>query len=639
MDKNNKTRVEIDLTNKLSDISPFIYGNFIEFIQDCINKGMWAELLLNRGFENEDANGDGVSDPWYPIGYNDFFEYSLDSEEKYNSRYSQRIKVINHYGGYRGIAQSGLKFDEKEFYKGYIWAKAKSFKGLVSIVAKSSDNKFYFEKQFQIEDKWNKYEFEFESHSNDNNAVLEIHMVGEGTLWLDQVSLMPESAKDGVWKDVISATRELNAGIIRFPGGCFADCYYWEDGIGLQDERPTKVNQHWKGNEENNFGTDEFIKFCRNVGCEPMICVNFGSGTADEAANWVEYCNGSIDTVYGALRAANGNPEPYNVKYWDIGNEIFADWEIGHCAADEFAKKYMDFYEAMKAKDSSIEILACGGNGNDLSQDWNRTLLDIAGGKVDHIALHCYAPQIGNIAMENDKLYYGTVGAVNKYEQVIQETRKSIEECSKNCESVSIAVTEWNTMFNNHSYREYTLEAAVFNAGMLNMFLRNSDAIKICNYSDLVNGWQGGCIRSDRGSVYVTPSYYAIKLYSSSGAKQAIEAKWESEKYDIDEVGHVKAIKDVPYVDVAACLGEGELIVFIINRHLEKSTIISFGIKGGILGDYFVISEISSDNPFDINTAEKELVKIRESVIYKQNYEKGVLVQPCSISRIKIPLM
>lgn len=638
MGKSMKTKIEVDLSKKLGDISPFIYGNFIEFLHDCIDRGMWAELLLNRGFENKDTNGDGVSDPWYPVGYNDSFIYSMDCEEKYNSRYSQKIETVNHYGGFRGVAQQGLRLLKEEHYKGYIWAKAEDFEGAVVVIAKSRDGNPYFEKRFRVTDRWRRYDFGFEAPSDDNHAVFEIDMIGEGFLWLDQASLMPESAVDGVWKEVVASTRELNAGILRFPGGCFADCYHWEDGIGQKDGRPTRLNEHWGGNEENNFGTDEFIQFCRNVGCEPMICVNFGSGAPEEAANWVEYCNGSADTFYGAVRAANGHPEPYNVRYWDIGNEMFGDWEIGHCPADAFAKKYIDFYDAMKAKDEKIEILACGGNGNELSQEWNRTLLSIADGKVDHITLHCYAPQTGNIPMRNEKLYYGAVGAVQKYEQLIEGTRESVAACAEKPENVNIAITEWNTMYNNNSCREHTLEAAIFNAGMLNLFIRNSDVVKICNYSDLVNGWQGGCIRCDRGSVYVTPSYYAIKLYSTSAAKQAVKAEWGSEDYDIDNVGHVKEINKVKYLDVAACLGENELIVFIVNRHLENSAVIDLNVMGGQLGDHFTVSEISSNNPYDVNTGEKELVKIKESVIYKQNYDNGILIHPCSICRIKAPL-
>ena len=633
-----KANVDIDVTKIISKINPYIYGNFIEFINDCINKGMWAELLLNRGFENTDSNGDGVSDPWYPVGMNDAFIYTMDESEPFNSKYSQKIEVINHYGGYRGIAQGDLKVYKNETYNGYFWMRSSSENIDIELHIKNRTNYTYFSKKFEpIKDKWTRYDFEYTSSCADDSVIFELVLYGEGAVWFDQVSLMPKSAADGVWEEVVKSSKELNPRFLRFPGGCFADCYNWVDGIGPKDYRPTKENRHWKGNEENNFGTDEFIRFCRNTGCEPMICVNFGSGTPEEAANWIEYCNGSIDTKYGAIRASNGYPDPYNVKYWDIGNETFAEWEIGHCNAEEYAKKYIEFYKVMKAKDDSIFILACGGNGNDLSQDWNKTLLRTTEGHMDYIALHCYAPQIGEIAMDNKTLYYGTVGAVKKYEKVINDTYESIKECAPE-KNIKIAVTEWNTMFNNYSYREHTLEAAIFNAGMLNVFLRNSNIVDVCNYSDLVNGWQGGCIRSDRGKVYLTPSYYAIKLFSNSGAKYVLETKTICDKYNIDKVGHVIDVKNIPYVDIVACLGDGEIIIFIINRHLEKSAVLDLNVHEAKLKGHMFVSEITSTNSFDINTMDKEMVKIKDSVVYDFKSGKDYLVSPCSIVRLKLPI-
>jgi len=639
MNQNINTVLEIDASRDKCKISPLIYGNFIEFITDCINKGIWAEMLLNRGFENPDNNGDGISDPWYPVGFNDMFIYRMDENEVFNSKYSQNIEIINHYGGYRGIAQSNLKFFKGECYRGYIWLKASNSEILVEINIKTKAGTVLFNKKYKNPAaKWEKYDFIYQCENDCDDGVFEINMHGEGNIWLDQVSMMPESAVDGVWKEVVRAAKELKPGIIRFPGGCFADCYHWEDGIGPRDKRPTRENLHWKGNEENNFGTDEFIKFCRNIGCEPMICINFGSGTPEEAANWVEYCNGGIDTPYGKLRAENGNPEPYNVKYWEIGNEIFGNWETGHCTVDEFAERYMEFYIAMKEKDSSIEIFACGGDGNSLSQEWNDILLKKTNGMLDYITLHCYAPQIENKPVDNRQLYYGTVGAVCKYETLINDTRMTIKKHAAD-RNIRIAVTEWNTMYNNSSFREHTVEAAVFNAGMLNMFIRNCDIIHVCNFSDLVNGWQGGCIRSDRGNVYFTPSYYVLKLYSQSGAEYVLESKITCEVYDIDKVGHVEGIKSVPYVDAVACKGNGEIIVFIVNRHLENSTLVNFKITGAKIKNHVFVSEITSDYPYDVNVQNREKVKIRDSIIYSDRITEGLLVSPYSIVRLKIPVM
>ncbi len=636
-----KVKVEIDAAKKIAEVSPLIFGNFIEFIQDCIDGGMWAEILVNRGFENVDQNNDGVSDPWYPTGFNDIGSYIMDDRDCFNSKYSQRIEIINHYGGYRGIAQNGIHLEKNETYHGSLWLKATQLRGEIQIRLKSlSQMQLLFTKVITVKDNgWNQYEYTFESRTDISDGIFEIALNGTGGLLLDQVSLMPHSAVDGVWKEVVRATKDLKPGIMRFPGGCFADCYDWEDGIGIKDNRPTKENIHWKGNEENNFGTDEFIKFCRNTGCEPLICVNFGAGTPEEAANWVEYCNGSLETKYGKLRADNGHPEPYQVQYWDIGNETFGDWEIGHCSSAEFAEKYLHFYRAMKEKDPGIQIIACGGEGNDFSQEWNRTLLKVTGGALDRIALHFYAPKLGAVACDNQQIYYGTVGAVKKYEQIVQDTAQSIRETVAAPENIKIAVTEWNTMYNNSSFREHTLEAAIFNAGMLNMFLRNSALIDIGNFSDLVNGWQGGCIRSYHGKVYRTASYYVLKLYANSDLQGIVDSRVQSETYDIETVGHVVELKEVPYVDIVSGLNAAnELVVFVVNRHLEQEANLHFNIKAAAVKSNIRISEITSANSYDINTAEQELVQIKDSVIPWEGLGQELTVPPCSLRRFIIPL-
>ena len=643
-----KTTIGIDLTAKTTEVDPKIYGNFIEFIQDCINGGMWAELLQNRGFENPDANQDGVSDPWVPTGYNDLGVYTVDECDRFNSRYSQKLEILNHYGGYRGIAQKKLRLVEGETYLGHVWLKAEDLQGAVRLNILSRAERLQYSQCLAItKPGWNCYDFTYACDSDTGDGSFEIALAGTGRIWVDQASFMPQSAVDGVWEAVVRATRELKPGIIRFPGGCFADCYHWEDGIGPRDRRPTRVNAHWKGHEENNFGTDEYLRFCRNTGCEPLICVNFGSGTPEEAANWVEYCNGSTETEYGKMRAANGHPEPYRVRYWDIGNETFGDWEIGHCHAGDYAAKYLKFYEAMKAKDPTVKILACGGDGNNPSQYWNRTVLARTAGKLDYLALHFYAPQIGAIAMDNRTLYYGTVGAVAKYERIIRETVALINRnaallnnSGSAAQNIKIAVTEWNTMYKNDSHREQTLEAAIFNAGMLNMFLRNSHHIEIGNFSDLVNGWQGGCIRCDQGKVHVSPSYYALQLYSRAGVKRLIAAEVAAESYDIEAVGHVEDVKDVPYVDAVCGLSENnELILFIVNRHLERETRIFLDLKGAQSGRDIRVARLSAANPFDINTAKEEKVKPEEILFDNYDAYQGFLAPPCSISRFSIPLL
>ncbi|MBV9852653.1 MAG: alpha-N-arabinofuranosidase, partial [Armatimonadetes bacterium] len=160
--------------------------------------------------------------------------------------------------------------------------------------------------------------------------------------------------------DVIKFLREARLPLLRWPGGNFASGYDWRDGIGPVEQRPTKPNPAWGSLEYNLFGTAEFIAFCRAVGCEPMICVNAGDGTADDAAAWVEYCNGSEQTPMGRLRAAHGHPEPFGVRYWEVGNEVYGRWQIHWTTAGGYSDRYKQFARAMQSADPDIRLLACG---------------------------------------------------------------------------------------------------------------------------------------------------------------------------------------------------------------------------------------------------------------------------------------
>ena len=239
----------------------------------------------------------------------------------------------------------------------------------------------------------------------------------------------------------------LEVGMLRFPGGCFADCYHWRDGVGPPELRPTRENRHWGGVEMNHFGTDEFMALCRRLGCQPVLCVNFGENDEQEAAAWVEYCNGPADSPMGALRAANGHPEPYGVDWWDIGNESFAEWEIGHCGPQEYARRYLRFAKAMRAKDPSIRLIACGGDGNSLDQHWNRTVLPLIRGHVDVLGLHIYSPMTAQAPVEDAALYEAVaLGAPVKLQRLLEACGDTFHSLGW---EIPLAITEWNASYHN----------------------------------------------------------------------------------------------------------------------------------------------------------------------------------------------
>ncbi len=204
----------------------------------------------------------------------------------------------------------------------------------------------------------------------DGLVVFTITSYSPVNIVVDRALLYPEDHVNFADPDVIRFYRESHLPIMRWPGGNFVSGYHWKDGVGNLYERRTLVNPAWGGLEYNLFGTDEFVSLCRAIGCQPMICVNAGEGSPREAASWVEYCNGSKETRMGRLRAENGHPEPYGIKYWEVGNELYGRWQIGWTTPPGYADRYDQFYDAMKRADPSIEVLACGDKTYQEGQ-WN----------------------------------------------------------------------------------------------------------------------------------------------------------------------------------------------------------------------------------------------------------------------------
>jgi alpha-L-arabinofuranosidase len=219
-------------------------------------------------------------------------------------------------------------------------------------------------------------------------------------LLVDRFFLFPDDRVENFDPTILELARQWPVPLLRWPGGNFASTYHWRDGVGPPDRRPTRKNDAWYGLEYNFIGTDEYMQLCRLLGAEPHITVNTGSGTPEEAAAWVEYCNGDASTPMGRLRAANGHREPYGVKLWEIGNEIYGAWQGGYFGAEENALRSAEFAEAMRAVDPSIELIATGSSFDFVQpcaafdhttadRQWHLQLLEKAAGKVDYLSLHC----------------------------------------------------------------------------------------------------------------------------------------------------------------------------------------------------------------------------------------------------------
>jgi alpha-N-arabinofuranosidase len=575
-------RIEIDASKVEGRISPLLYGQFMEFMFEGIKNGLHAELIRDRSFE-EAVNAIGLPRHWerYPDDRND--DYGLSFRQDQTTAYSSAVKdkedppehslLIEAGDGViarHGLYQSGIPVRKGVEYHGYLWMKANGYEGRVTVALEAdvSDGATYAEAEIKnIRGDWKKYEFTLKPDRTDPLARFAILADGRGKLWVDQVSLIPGDAVGGVRADVFQKVRELRPAFIRWPGGNVAQDYHWMWGVGPRDRRKTWVNLSWKNEPEpSDFGTDEFVEFCRGVGAEPSITVNVeGRGaTVEEAAAWVEYCNGPASSKYGAMRAQNGHPQPYNVKYWEVGNEIWGDWVRGHSDAETYARNFNRYAAAMRRVDPGVKLIAVGDN----DMKWNRTVLERAGSQIDYLAIHHY---YGRNEIKGDPL--NLMARPLFYEKFYKQVAALLREVAPDRE-IKLAINEWG--LDLPIARQHSMESALYGARLMNVFER-SDLVGMSAVSDLVNGWPGGVIQAGRQGVFVTPTYLANMIYSNHAGATRLAAKVESPTFDSTLEG-----KNVPYLDVAASRSADgrQLFIKAVNTNQRVPLLITISLTG-----------------------------------------------------------
>ncbi len=390
------------------------------------------------------------------------------------------------------------------------------------------------------------------------------------------------SDSNGFRKDVLNEIRQLGVPIIRYPGGNFVSGYNWLDGVGPKKDRPRVLDKAWDTIESNQFGTNEFMTWCKAVGTEPLMGLNLGTGTAEEAAALVEYCNVDRGTKWSDLRRQHGIPDPYKVQHWCLGNEMDGPWQIGHMSATEYGLKAADAARQMRYVDSSLKLIACGSSGPFMPTylEWDREVLEQCYQYVDGLSLHRY---FGN--NERD-----TGGDTSKYLAMNLSMERQIAETIAVCDLVRghkrspkklwLSFDEWNVWYRTNTgdavdgHRQeaphlleevYNLEDALLVGGLINSLLRNADRVKLACLAQLVNVIAP--IMTDANGIVQQTIYYPYSwaLQFASGA--VLDLLVQSSTYEVsglDQVGHV---------DVAGSLdrGAGKLALFILNRDLSKA--------------------------------------------------------------------
>jgi alpha-L-arabinofuranosidase len=377
----------------------------------------------------------------------------------------------------------------------------------------------------------------------------------------------------GFRTDVLEALRRLKMTAMRYPGGNFASGYHWMDGVGPREQRPTMRELAWQSLESNQFGTDEYIALCRIMGWTPMITVNLGTGTPEEARNWVEYCNAPAGSKYADMRAANGNPDPYAVKLWCLGNEMDGPWQLGHVPADQYAIRAQQAAKMMKDLDRTVELVACGSctTGLPTYMAWDQEVLDHIGDLADYISLHRY---VGN--REDDTAdYLAVTASIDRQIEEMDAVCRFVQAKHRSKKRAYLCFDEWNVWYKNHEMdgegkraphlieEIYNLEDALVVAGFLNSFIRHADVVKIANIAQIVNVIAPLQTRGDE--LLVQSIFYPFEMFARRGSGVALQTVVDGPRYEGRTNG------EVPVIDTSAFLDGDTLHVFATNRSLLES--------------------------------------------------------------------
>ena len=394
----------------------------------------------------------------------------------------------------------------------------------------------------------------------------------------------PLSDAQGFRKDVQAAVERLRVPILRWPGGNFVSGYHWEDGVGGKDQRPRRFDTAWFAVEPNRFGANEFIEYCRRLRAEPYLCINLGTGTIEEAANWVEYCNGVENTHYANLRRKHGYPEPHGVKYWGLGNEIYGLWQAGHKSAEDYAKVALEAAKMMKWVDPSIRLIACGAS----DPQWNATVLEMLGPIVDYISVHLY---VGG----DD--YYELLATVKRAEDLLRVTDGVIEiamsrmrgrrpsgfEIPLPDKRIEIAFDEWNIWYRRRDGRDrqvkakleepYNLRDALWTASMIHLFQRWGDKVTMATLAQMVNVIAP--IMTTPKGLFLQPTFFPLELYRAHGGDRVVHTWTQGPAYTS------KAHGQIDYLDICATRGQqGSVSIGVVNRHKDRPLTASFEMAG-----------------------------------------------------------
>lgn len=603
--------ISVNANKPIAKINPFIYGVNLEHLELSVYGGYWAELLDNRKFfgpdggsriagtyyaadpgptpweaEMQDAPDIGLVPPWKVLNPASGLLCVHDNTTFFSGSQSQRLDIPD-TDDVHGIKHENIDISANTTYDCRVVLQASDGVNEVTLALREGEHviaSWSIEKP-QLTPVWTEH-LSTLAPTHSVNCNFEIQVKGSGQLWIGAVSLMKSehASAGGMRPDIANKLVEGGITMIRWPGGNFASDYHWQDGVGPIDKRPTRLNRAWGETEPNDLGTDEFLQHCKLLQVEPFITVNAGSGTAEEAASWVEYCNGSADTHWGRLRSQNGHPEPYAVKYWSIGNEIWGNFQVGHVDPETYAYRALEFAEQMKAVDPTIHLTAVGHVRNTGGR-WNELVARILSGRIDAMAVHYYNLNPSTLAKEpdEDEKWDAIVAGPLSTASVLDDSISVIDTAWTDDPSAEISFDEWGIRVDLRTTKPwketYHLRDGLNIAGTLQELQRRGDRVSMAHQFSFVN--RLGLIDSNTEAINETACYQAFKLISQTSGSVALETVTETDSYHTSGLASEPPLEDVPFLSAQATTDDssGSITLSVVNRSkgLSKPATIKLG--------------------------------------------------------------
>ncbi|HVJ08719.1 MAG TPA: alpha-L-arabinofuranosidase C-terminal domain-containing protein [Acidisarcina sp.] len=629
-------RIHVDAAHpEERSIPRTIFGTFLEPIGNSTYNGLWAEILENPSLEAGLWSAGNVQNmlherpelvqssqlgaplPWEVLNPAQGNRYEYRYGDAANS--SRSFLLMGVPGQQTGIQQRVyLPVHRELVYKASVYARHLDGAQGLSIELKKRDSGEVLAEATvaTIAPEWTRYSVELKLKPGAlaplDPADFVLAVKDDARILIDQASLLPADAIDGLDPDMVRMVKDMHTPLIRY-GGNFTSGYHWRDGVGPIEKRTSMPNIAWGIPEYNTFGTDEFLRFCKLVDAEPQVAVNLGTGTASEAAEWVSYINQHWGDRRGGL-------------LWELGNELWGNWNTGWPTLEQLAPRTKAFSDAIRQVDPKARLIATGQDP-DAYQKWNAVQLTNPAGTEDYLSTHFVVTtdQVRLSDPSPEFLAQSSFAMTTELERRLKAMQAQIDG-SPSKDHTRIAFTEWLWVSGNRrpSARWDNVAGAITTGAMYNMLLRSSDHVPV---SDMTGVIEFAGIWKKRGRVFGTPASYVFQMYSTAAADHLLPATTESGSYSVHQgITRLPEIADVPYLDVTATTSADRkhVTLFVVNRSLERDIATEISLAGAKVQPSADTLTLRSEDLYAVNSEmdpeailpEKHTAKVGESFRY-----------------------